>query len=168
MDFNIRFKEAQATIAVNFAETQAELYKDRLEELEQALYEFKIDHPFESSGKDLDMNTSMLISYQTSLTNIELNLKQAEFERDELYKKLTGEESIVISVDDIRMNPADGEYLSGQITKLTENLVEDVTIKLIKDAGLVPGSCVLETDQGNLDASINVQLDELKKILEID
>lgn len=103
---NLSKKTDEAMIAVNFADEQAKIYKQKLEESERTLYEFKSKYPLQLPGKELDLNVSMLINYQTSLTSVGMNLKEAENKIDLLKKQLAGREPVIISSEMIDLNPA--------------------------------------------------------------
>jgi len=67
----------------------------------------------------------------------------------------------------IYVHPQDGEVLMRQKKLLGEELAEIVPINIIKKDDLPPGSCVIETDKGHVDSSVDTQIRELKKVLEI-
>lgn len=113
---NISKKVEDAMLAVKFAEEEAEVYKKKLEESEKALYEFKSKYPLQLPGKEQDLNVSMLINYQTSLTTVELNLKEIANKVDLLKKQLAGREPVIISEEKIDLNPA--------VTRLNAKLQE--------------------------------------------
>jgi len=103
---NISKKTDDATLAVKFGEEQAQIYKKNLEESEKALYEFRSKYPLQLPGKEVDLNVSLLINYQTSLTAIEMSLKEVENKIDLLKRQLAGYEPVIISADMIDLNPA--------------------------------------------------------------
>jgi len=67
----------------------------------------------------------------------------------------------------IYAHPRDAEILMRQQRLLTEEESESIPIKIIKQSDLSPGSCIIETDKGTVDASMGTQIRELKKELEI-
>lgn len=67
----------------------------------------------------------------------------------------------------IHAHPKDADELIKQKKFLIDQLIEEVPVKIQKDAELPPGSCLIETDVGTVDASVTTQLKELKKALEI-
>jgi len=103
---NVSKKTDEAMLAVKFAEEQAKIYKGKLEESERALYESRSKYPLQLPGKEQDLNVSMLINYQTSLTTIEMNLKEFENKADLLKRQLAGYEPVIISQEMIDLNPA--------------------------------------------------------------
>ncbi|MFH1779130.1 MAG: XrtA system polysaccharide chain length determinant [Candidatus Omnitrophota bacterium] len=103
---NVSKKTDEAMLAVKFAEEQAQIYKGKLEESERALYESRSKYPLQLPGKELDLNVSMLINYQTSLTSIEMNIKEVENKVDLLKRQLAGHEPVIISQEMIDLNPA--------------------------------------------------------------
>lgn len=105
IDENLSNKSEKAMLAVKFADEQAQVYKTKLEESEKALYEFKSKYPLQQPGKEVDLNVSMLINYQTSLTGIEMTLKESENNIALLRKQLAGEVPIIISSELSDLNP---------------------------------------------------------------
>ncbi len=103
---NLSKKTGEAMLAVKFADEQAQLYKKKLEESERALFEFKSKYPLQQPGKEVDLNVSMLISYQTALTGVEMNLKEAANKIDLLKRQLAGQEAVIISAEMMDLNPA--------------------------------------------------------------
>ncbi|WP_214659333.1 FliH/SctL family protein [Candidatus Formimonas warabiya] len=67
----------------------------------------------------------------------------------------------------VYVNPKDGDCLMTTKKKLSEELKENIPLKIVKNPDLPPGSCWVETDKGTLDASVNAQILELRKTLEI-
>lgn len=61
----------------------------------------------------------------------------------------------------IRINPDDLRIFSENLAALQSAFGEPKPIKLREDAAIPKGSCYLETDQGNLDARIKSQLDQI-------
>lgn len=118
---NVEKKTREAETAIQFAEKQAEIYKEKLRKSEEGLFNFRAKYPMQLPGKELDYNVSMLTNYQTSLTSVELNLKEAQNKADLVRKQLTGREPVVISADMIDLNPA--------VTRLNSKL-QDLQSKL--------------------------------------
>jgi len=106
IDENKSKKTQQAETAIKFAEEQAQIYKKKLEDSEKALYEFRARYPMQLPGKELDYNVSMLTNYQTSLTSIEMNLKEAQNKIDLTKRQLAGREPVIITSETIDLNPA--------------------------------------------------------------
>ncbi len=106
IDENVSKKTEEAMLAVKFAEEQAQLYKKKLEDSERALFEFKSKYPLQQPGKEVDLNVSMLINYQTALTGVEMNLKEAANKIDLLKRQLAGQEAVIISSEMMDLNPA--------------------------------------------------------------
>ncbi len=103
---NFSKKTGEAMLAVKFADEQAQLYKKKLEESERALFEFKSKYPLQQPGKEVDLNVSMLISYQTALTGVEMSLKETVNKVDLLKRQLAGQEAVVSSSEMLDLNPA--------------------------------------------------------------
>ena len=106
IDENKSKKTEQAQEAVKFAEEQAKMYKQRLEESEKALFEFQRQYPMQLPGKEQDYNVTMLTSYQTSLTGVQMNIKEAQNKIDLAKRQLAGREPVVITSEMIDLNPA--------------------------------------------------------------
>ncbi|MCG2703360.1 MAG: hypothetical protein L6366_03150 [Candidatus Omnitrophica bacterium] len=106
ISYNIQKKEELALTGVKFAETQAEIYQKKLEETENALYEYRKKNPFQMPGKELDINVSLLINYQTSLTGTELELQRNEEELKKTEDQLKGRDPVILNNDELlRANP---------------------------------------------------------------
>jgi polysaccharide chain length determinant protein (PEP-CTERM system associated) len=118
---NIRKKTESALTGVKFAEEQAKIYKERLKKAEEALFRFKDKYALELPGKGVDMNTQFLINYQTSLTSVELNLKEAKEELDRINRQLSGQEPVIISEDLIALNP-EVNRLTAELSNLQAEL----------------------------------------------
>ena len=105
IDENKSKKTEQAQEAVKFAEEQAKMYKQRLEESEKALFEFQRQYPMQLPGKEQDYNVTMLTSYQTSLTGVQMNIKEAQNKIDLAKRQLAGREPVIITSEMIDLNP---------------------------------------------------------------
>jgi polysaccharide chain length determinant protein (PEP-CTERM system associated) len=106
IDENKSKKTEQAQEAVKFAEEQAQIYKKKLEESEKALFEFRAQYPMQLPGKELDYNVSMLTNYQTSLTAIQMSIKEGQNKIDLAKRQLAGREPVIITSETIDLNPA--------------------------------------------------------------
>jgi flagellar assembly protein FliH len=62
-------------------------------------------------------------------------------------------------VDRLRVNPEDAEILRKQFQRLGQNL----RLELAADPRLSRGSAVFETARGNMDASVDTQLEEIQR-----
>ncbi|MDD5746761.1 MAG: GNVR domain-containing protein [Candidatus Omnitrophica bacterium] len=115
VNYNAQKKEDLAMVGVKFAESQAEIYRKKLEETEQSFYEFKKKFPLQSSSRELDINVSLLINAQTSLTSTDLELKKAEQELSRVKNQLGGKEPIFLTSEELlAANPV--------IESLTQNI----------------------------------------------
>lgn len=114
---NIERKTESALLGVKFAQEQAKIYKERLKAAEEELYKFREKYALELPGEAVDMNTQFLINYQSMLTAIELDLKEANEELDRINKQLSGREPVIISEDLIALNP-DVNRLTGEFSRL--------------------------------------------------
>ncbi len=118
---NLLKKTKEALVAVKFAEDQAKIYKKKLEDSERALYEFRSEHSLELPGKEVDLNVSMLINYQTSLTGIQMSLEEVTSKAELLNKQINGYEPVIISSDMIDLNPTVSR-LNNKLLALEEKL----------------------------------------------
>lgn len=151
MDENKSKKTEQAQTAIKFAEEQAQLYKKKLEESEKALFEFKAQYPMQLPGKELDYNVSMLTNYQTSLTAVEMNLKEAQNKTDLVKKQLAGREPVIITSETIDLNPA--------VSRLNSRL-QELESKMDDLLGKQPDSPDI--------ASLQVEIEDMREQLRLE
>ncbi|MDD5008077.1 MAG: GNVR domain-containing protein [Syntrophorhabdaceae bacterium] len=144
-------KDEQAKTAVKFAEEQAEIYKRKLEESEKILFEFRAKYPMQLPGKELDYNVSMLTSYQTSLTAVEMNLKESERKLDLLKRQMSGREPVIISEELLELNPTVSR-LNSQLQNLQSQQEELMATK--------PDSADL--------ATLQVQMEDVREKLRLE
>lgn len=65
----------------------------------------------------------------------------------------------------LRLNPDDARNLAEAKPRLAEALDPGTELRLETDPTLAPGACVVETEAGNVDASVEVQLAALERAL---
>lgn len=106
IDESVSKKTREAEVAIKFAEEQAQIYKKKLEESERALYEYRSKYALQLPGKDEDLNVAMLTNYQTALTTVEMNIKEAENKIELFKRQLAGQEAVIISSEMIDLNPS--------------------------------------------------------------
>ncbi len=145
-------KTSQAATAIKFAEEQAALYKKKLEQSEKKLFEFRAKYPMQLPGKELDYNVSMLTNYQTSLTAVEMNLKESEGKLDRLKRQMSGREPVIISEDMINLNPSVSR-LNSQLQNLQSQHDEMMTDK--------------KTSKSDL-SSVQVQMEDVREKLRLE
>lgn len=145
---NISKKTEQAKTAIKFAEEQAKIYKKKLEESEKALFEFRAQYPLQLPGKELDYNVSMLTSYQTSLTAVEMNLREVEAKMDLIKRQLAGRDPVIISSEMIDLNPAVSR-LNSRLQELQDSL-DTLIAKDPGSAGIVPLQVEIEDTREKL------------------
>lgn len=75
-------------------------------------------------------------------------------------ESLNVKESLVISVS---KEDYDVVEMSKQRILSMANLIEDIKIRV--DSSLTKGGCIVEGSKGNVDVSINTQIEEMKKVL---
>ena len=125
---NIKKKKEEAMAGVDYAESQAELYKKRLIEAEQKLKEFREKYTLQLPGKEVDMSVSMLINFQTQLASIKMAINETKEELNRINRQLSGEEPVIISQDMLNLNPIVAELnqkLNGLKLTLETLLMED-------------------------------------------
>lgn len=105
INFNAKKREDLALMGAKFAESQAAIYQKKLEESENAFYEYKKKFPLQTPGKDTDINVSLLINYQTALTNVELALKETEEGLSRIKKQLSGRSPVPMSEELLKSQP---------------------------------------------------------------
>ncbi|MFH1458936.1 MAG: GNVR domain-containing protein [Candidatus Omnitrophota bacterium] len=127
INFNIKTKEAIALTGVKFAQSQAEIYKEKIEESELALYEFRKKYPLQKPGKDTDINVSLLINNQTLLTNTQLALKEGQDQLVRIQNQLSGRVPVELSADQIASDP-NIETLNTQLKALQRQLDDTMQI----------------------------------------
>ena len=104
--YNVKKKEELALVGVKFAESQAEVYRKKLEETEQGLYDFRKKFPLQSTTREQDITVSLLINSQTSLTGIDLELNKNKEELQLLKDQLGGKEPVVMTTEELlTVNP---------------------------------------------------------------
>ncbi|MCK4948048.1 MAG: hypothetical protein KAS46_06715 [Candidatus Aureabacteria bacterium] len=114
-------KKRRALVGVAFAESEADLYKKKLEESEKTLYEYKKKYPLQLPGTGEDFNIKMLINYQTQLTSINMALNESEKEVEILKRQISGQEPVIITEELITLNP---------IVNRLNNKLQDLQLKL--------------------------------------
>ncbi|MFA5094527.1 MAG: GNVR domain-containing protein, partial [Candidatus Omnitrophota bacterium] len=145
-------KTSQAATAIKFAEEQAALYKKKLEQSEKKLFEFRAKYPMQLPGKELDYNVSMLTNYQTSLTAVEMNVKESEGKLDRLKRQISGREPVIISEDMINLNPSVSR-LNSQLQNLQSQHDEMMADK--------------KTSKSDL-SSVQVQMEDVREKLRLE
>ncbi len=124
----IREKKEEAMVGVNYAESQAKLYKRRLAEAEQKLKEFREKYALQLPGKEVDMNVQMLVNFQTELARVDMDINAKNEDARKINRQLSGEEPVIISQDMLDLNPVVAELnlkLEELKLKLDTLLIED-------------------------------------------
>lgn len=98
-------KKEEARIGVDYAENQAKLYKQKLEEAEETLQDFREKHSLQLPGKELDMNVQMLVNFQTDLARVRMDILNLQDEMDKIERQLAGEQAVIISENMTDLNP---------------------------------------------------------------
>ena len=120
IEYNRNKKEQLALTGVKFGEEQAEVYRKKLEESEQALSDHQEKYSLQKPGKDTDINVSLLINYQTSLTNTQLSVEEGLQLLTRIKNQITGKEPVLMSQDFLAANP------------IIESLTEQIKIRQLQ------------------------------------
>jgi flagellar assembly protein FliH len=67
----------------------------------------------------------------------------------------------------IKCSPEDFDHLVSHKDELSENLSEKVNLEILKEITLEKSRCLIETDMGNIDCSLQVRLESLQKELKL-
>ena len=105
IEYNRMKKEQLALTGVKFGEDQAEVYRKKLEESEQALSDHQEKYSLQKPGKDTEINVSLLINYQTSLTNTQLSVEEGKQLLRRLKNQINGKEPVLMSQEFLLANP---------------------------------------------------------------
>ncbi len=62
-------------------------------------------------------------------------------------------------------NPQDTEMLRSKKDSLMQELPENVSLRILADQSITPGGCLLDTDKGQVEVTIEGQLDRLSRML---
>ena len=73
--------------------------------------------------------------------------------------------AVVSEKINIRLNPSDLEVVTKSKPELQEQLKGSPILKIVKDEGVEPGGCIIETAFGNVDARLDEQMAEIEKAL---
>ena len=65
----------------------------------------------------------------------------------------------------VRINPGDAEIVQQKLDDITRPYPGIHFLEVVPDSRLEPGACILETDMGVVDATINVQLQAIEQSL---
>ena len=67
----------------------------------------------------------------------------------------------------LKVSPEDFDYVIAHKDELTEGLSSKVSVEVLRDKRLSPMDCLIETNYGNVDGSLNLRLDSLTKELKL-
>ncbi len=105
IDYDISRKRNRAMIGVDFAESQADVYREKLAKSENELYEFRRQYAMMTPGKETDVNVSLLINYQTALVNNQLSMQELGSTLSQLQDQLSGNVPLPINSEILESNP---------------------------------------------------------------
>ncbi len=105
IDEQIKQKEEEAMAGVEYAESEAELYKEELEKAEEKFKKYREKHALQLPGRELDMNVDILVSYELQLTSLRMDQKNLQEEINKIKRQLSGREAVIISDDMLDLNP---------------------------------------------------------------
>ena len=125
---NIEKKKKEAMVGVDYAESQAEIYKERLIEAESKLKEFREKHSLQLPGQEVDMNVRMLVNFQTALAQVKMDINAVEDDIRKLKRQLSGKEPVIISDEMLDLNP-----IVGELNRKLEDLKLELDTLLMED-----------------------------------
>lgn len=67
----------------------------------------------------------------------------------------------------LKVSPEDFDYVMAHKSELTDGLSDKITVEVLRDIRLSPMDCLIETNYGNVDGSLNIRLDSLTKELKL-
>lgn len=104
----------------------------------------------------------LAVEITTKLIQVQLELspQQIKIIAQEALQKVKGGKNYIIHV-----NPKDAEVLRSNKELLLQELPGNVTLRIIVDQQITPGGCLVDTEQGQIEATIDGQLDRVKKTL---
>ncbi|MEW6067025.1 MAG: XrtA system polysaccharide chain length determinant [Nitrospirota bacterium] len=127
------FRRTDATDAYDFIQAQLLEYKNKLEESDRAIREFKEKHPDVVPRSESTLLTR-LESLESSRMDAEIRMKELLKKRDNLQKQLSGEKELTVAIVTREGSPQTRlNYLNNQLmlllTKYTESYPEVIKIK---------------------------------------
>jgi len=104
----------------------------------------------------------LAVEITTKLIQVQLELspQQIKIIAQEALQKVKGGKNYLIHA-----NPKDAEVLRSNKELLLQELPGNVTLRIIVDQHITPGGCLVDTEQGQIEATIDGQLDRVKKAL---
>ena len=105
IDEQIKQKEEEVMKSVIYAEAQAAIYKQQLEEAEEQFKEYRKEHFLKLPGQEQNMNIDILVNYELQLTNTRMEKKNLQEEINKIERQLSGTEVVIISDDLLDLNP---------------------------------------------------------------
>ena len=105
IDEQIKQKEEEVMKGVVYAEDQASIYKQQLEEAEEKLKEYRKEHFLKLPGQEQNMNIDILVNYELQLTNVRMEKNNLQEEINKIERQLGGSEVVIISDDLLDLNP---------------------------------------------------------------
>ena len=90
--------------------------------------------------------------------------KEVSLDRSIIQKNINTAMTMILKSNkiNVRLHPDDISYIKSHKTA-AETILKNNSIQLLEDTTIQLGGCLIETDFGNIDATIESQLDELKK-----
>ncbi|SRR5690606_5961769 len=115
---------------------------------------------YEKNYEQLIINMALLFAEKIVRREIEERTIINEVIKDAL-KKIIGAENVIV-----KLHPDDYAYVISE----KENFHQDGRMQKLRfesDEKIEPGGCLVESEIGNVDARINSQINELKKIIDV-
>lgn len=154
-----KIKEKTYNDTLQKANDEAELIKAKARELLKELFEVKRSALTQAHNEIISIALDMaekILRYQASIDSTVLKTQIIES-----IKKATSEgERIKVSV-----NPSDLKTLEENLSDIEKLFPSGMEIVALSNDSINPGSCIIETKSGQLDASFSAQLAALKDLV---
>lgn len=154
-----KIKEKVYNETLQLAKTEAEKLKTQGKELLKELFEVKRKALIQAHNEIINVALALaekIIRYQATL---DPNLLKTQV--IEAIKKATSEADRV----QVFVNPSDLNKLEENIQEIEKLFPSGVEIIALANEGVDPGSCIVETKSGQLDASFSAQLKTLTELV---
>lgn len=112
----------------------------------------------ENEEKIIDL--AVAIASKLLHVQLELSPQQINIIAQEALQKVRGGKNYVIYA-----HPRDAEILRSHKDMLLQDLPEEISLRVIADKGLTPGGCLVDTEEGQIEVTIEGQLDRVKQVL---
>lgn len=155
------FKDGYETGEKQAEEDLHNQYQEKFEEVKQILEEaFHIKEQMIQESETMMIELSTEIAEKIIMKEIELDQSITKTMAKEILKKTKESEKIAINV-----SPDYFSYLKNAREELLMELNGQVELSIYPDPSIDSGGCMIKTSYGTLDAKVDTQLEEIKKVL---